>query len=243
MKKKSVFLYILIFLVLAAIIWLIFLSASSSEIDTVPVILPTEAVDGGNADPDRIEQNETHTIAVTPDTVQAVIRTLSRADNYSRTLTVESFWSGGSSSQTISVWNRGSSVKMTVSRADGSVSKNILIDNNKKWIWYSGSDEVFHGAAAETEADEYQTLLTYENVLELDKSAITDAGYIQYNEEMCIYVRYASGEFAYDNLCYISIATGLLMGSEIYDGDKLIYRMSSTVPDISTPDESVFSKP
>lgn len=85
--------------------------------------------------------------------------------------------------------------------------------------------------------------MSYEEVLGLDSSAITDAGYIRLEDEMCIYVRYSSGEFGYDNVCYVSVDTGLLMGSEIYDGSKLIYRMSSTAPDISTPDDSIFTHP
>lgn len=242
MKQRSAMLYILIALVIAAIIWLLFLLAPSADIDTVPVILPAESEGSGDVGLRPGESDESHTIAVTTDTVQAVIRTLSRAPNYSRTLTVESFWEGGSSSRSISVWARGDAVKMVVSEGD-SAAKNILIDGDEKWIWYSGSDEVFYGYAAEAEADEYQTLLSYEDVLEMDPSNITDAGYIRLEDEMCIYVRYTAGDFGYDNVCYVSVASGLLVGSEIYDGGALIYRMSSTAPDISTPDDSIFTRP
>ena len=42
---------------------------------------------------------------------------------------------------------------------------------------------------------------------------------------------------------YIDPGTGLLMGERCYDGEKLIYSMDSSVPDITTPDESVFVLP
>ena len=33
------------------------------------------------------------------------------------------------------------------------------------------------------------------------------------------------------------------MGAETYDGDTLVYRMSSSEPNLATPDESVFAMP
>ena len=40
-------------------------------------------------------------VAVTPETVQSVVATLSRPDSYYRELTVETLWSGGSYSSTV----------------------------------------------------------------------------------------------------------------------------------------------
>ena len=59
----------------------------------------------------------------------------------------------------------------------------------------------------------------------------------------CIFVRWRSGALGYVSECYIDPDTGLLMGERCYDGDTLIYSMDSSVPDITTPDESVFELP
>lgn len=243
MKARSNILYILIFLVLAATVWFIFLAAPASEIDTVPVILPTAAPDDEDANNGNDADDGPQMIAVTTDSVQTVIRTLSRADGYSRTICAESFWSGGVSRQNIDVWVRDDAAKLAISRANGTDTKYVLIDDGEKWIWYSDSNRVYRGEAAENEADQYQTLLSYEHILELDSECITDAGYIEYGGTMCVYVRYTSGELGYDHICYISVESGLVMGEESYDGETLIYRMSSTVADLSTPEDEVFEHP
>lgn len=79
MKQRSAMLYILMALVIAAIVWLLFILAPSADIDTVPVILPSESKESGDTELRPGESDESHTIAVTTDSVQAVIRTLSRA--------------------------------------------------------------------------------------------------------------------------------------------------------------------
>ena len=179
--------------------------------------------------------------SVTPDTVLDVLAALHRADSYSRTLTVERFWTGGSSSETVSVWARGDQLRIAVHPDGSDTVKNVLFSGKDKWIWYSDREEVFHGPARTGDPDAYQSILTYEDVLSLDQRNITDAGFTDYDGVNCIYVRYVTGEFLYDNLCYVSVDTGLLMGQETYDGNILIYAMHSTVPDISTPDDAVFT--
>ena len=37
--------------------------------------------------------------------------------------------------------------------------------------------------------------------------------------------------------------SGLLMGSETYDGEELIFRVSSTAPVLASPGESAFAYP
>ena len=73
---------------------------------------------------------------------------------------------------------------------------------------------------------------------------ILSAGYTQHAGENCISVEYTDGGvFGYTHRIYVSFNTGLLMGSETYDGDTLIYRMYSTIPDLNTPEENLFSPP
>ena len=240
MKKQSTILYILIFIVMAAVLYLVFFAVPGSEIDTVPVILPTDS-------PDDSEEKEPEAapqvIEVSPDTVQTVIRTMSRANSYSRTICSESFWSGGETRRNIDVWATANASKMEVSRPDGSDTMHILISGGEKTIWYSDRYGSFTGYAGESEADRYQSLLSYERILDVDKKDISEAGYTEYLGEMCIYVRYRSGELGYDNVCYVSLATGLVMGEESYEGENLVIRVTSTVPELADPDESIFAKP
>lgn len=240
MKKRRGLLYILIFLTVAVLVLLVFFLSPSASVDTPAIVLPDTSVNPVS-ETDSVPENEGRVIAVTPGTVQAAISTLSRAGSYSRTITVESFWSGGSSSRTIGVWVNGSDAKFLIS--NGHTVKNVLISGDELWIWYSDSPDVYIGPASDSAADEYQGLLTYEDILNLDPASITDAGYTEYSGERCIYVEYSDGVLGYVSHIWVSVDTGLLMGSQTMDGDTLIYRMSSSTPDISTPDESVFQRP
>lgn len=241
--KRGLSFYILIALALAVLAVLIFMLAPGSAPETPAVHLSPPPAPDSALSPSSAPEAAARVIEVTPDTVQTAISTLSRADSYSRALTVQDFWSGGSSTTEIGVWVRGDFTRVTLRDSARDTVKNILIKGDEKWIWYSDSALVWHGKAREGDADAYQTLLTYEDVLALDKEAITGAGYADYNGENCIYVRYGGGPLGYENLCYISDRTGLLMGVETYDGDVLVYAMRSGTPDISTPDESIFAEP
>lgn len=236
MNRKRLPLYILIVLAAAAGVLAVCLLSRNSSVETAPVVLPTPTASASATAGDDSE----HVVSVTPDTVQAVVGTLTRADSYSRTLTAEDIWKGGSSTRTIQVWVHGGSARFTVS---GSPEKNILLSGGDVWIWYADASGVYHGKASDRDADEYQALLTYEDLLNIDRQQITDAGYAQYGGENCVYAVYTGGELGYRSQVWISVATGLLMGSETYDGDTLVYRVTSTAPDISTPDDSVFTHP
>lgn len=241
MKKRGIFFYLLIAAVIVVIAFLLIVLAPGAAVDTPAVVLAepaaTEAAGGEGPGGGNVR-----TVEVSPDTVQAVIATLSRVESYSRTMTVESFWNGGSSVREIQVWAHGGSTKIAID-GGGQPTKYILIKDGERWIWYSDSQNVHHAAAGGSDADEYQSLLTYEDILELDVSQILEAGYGDYDGEGCILVRYVQGELGYESLCCISVDTGLPMSWETYDGDSLIYRMSSSPVELSTPDDQVFAEP
>lgn len=242
MRKRQMFLYILIALVLAATAWFLIEMMPGSDAGTVPVVLPSLPPEDSSA-ADSTPRPTEEAITVDADNVQVALRTLSRAENYTRSLSVESFWSGGSSTQTIEVSVRGGSTKLAITSSDTAYVQHILISEGEKWIWYSDSNAVYHGSAFDSDSDRYQTLLSHEEILDLDRESILEAAIVEYDGSMCIFVRYISGLMAYENHAYIDLGSGLLCALETYDGEALIYRMSSTPADLSTPDESVFVHP
>lgn len=241
MKLRRLSMYLITAAIAAALVWLVFIFVPSSSVETVPVVLPTPAVSDSSADESNNQSGNDTVINISPGTVQAAISTLSRADNYSRVLNITNYWSGGNSQQQINVWVQGDSSRFTISGQG--ISKNVLINGTDLWIWYSDSKDIYHGSAHSGDADEYQALISYEHLLELDKSLITDAGYEIYHDETCIYAKYTDGSYGYATKFWVSVNTGLLMGSETYDGEMLIYSLFSSAPDISTPDESIFKLP
>ena len=235
MNVKRLLPWILALIALALLAVLLVVLLTDEEGNELEVLLPPPAESGdasiSNPDGDRLTVAE-----VTPETVLDVIATLSRADSYARELTVETFWSGGSGTETISVWVRGNALRLTFGQ------KNILLTENTLWIWYSDDSEILRTEASAAEADRYQRMLTYEELL-TGEYEITDAGYVQWQAEPCIFAEYISGAFGYRNRVYISVSNGLLMGAETLDGDTLVYRMSSGPVDISTPEETFFLPP
>ena len=238
MRRGASF-YILIVLALAALGWLVWALAPGRTLDTPEVVL--SSAPARSAPPVQEDSAAGTVIDVTPETVKTVIGTLSRASAYSRTLRIQSFWNGGSSTAEIDVRVLDGSTRLTIREPSG--QKQVLLRDGEAWIWYNDPRDAWHGPAREGDADVYQRLLTYEDVLSLRGDQILEAGYTSYQGENCVYVRYTGGPLGYENLCYISDATGLLMGTETYDGGTLVYAMQSTAPDLTPPDADYFKIP
>lgn len=238
MSKRSRFIIILLIVLTAAVI-LYAIFGMGRGVETPPVELPSAEPTDSTADPDDSEQD---IVSLTPDTVQTVVSMLTRADNYSRTVTVEDFWDGGNSSTELSIWEDHGRTRIRVER-DGYV-RNILISDGQLYIWYDYSSDVFTSDRIEgTEADMWLRSISYEELLELPSASILSTSYEQFGGESCIYVEYVSGEFGYESCVYISVSTGLLMGARVYDGEELIYQMISSAPELSTPSEDMFTLP
>ena len=242
MKHRGAYFYILIVLALAAVAGMILLLAPGAAPETAPVTLTSAPQPSPSAPASQSEGPGDSVLELRPDNVQTVVALLKRADSYSRTLTAQSFWNGGSAETEYDVLVRGDNVRVTVRDGSG-VDKLILLRGAEKWIWYSDGSGVWHGPAAEGEADEWQSVPSYEDLLELPAEDILDALYTEYDGETAVCARYRSGALGYETVCYISDVSGLLIGAEIYDGAKLIYTLHSGPVDISTPDEAAFTPP
>jgi len=242
-SRKTNFLMIAIIVIVAAVV-LFALFGNGGSVETASVILPTPIVSSENPDSEGSDGDELALAEVTPWTVQSVISRLSRTESYSRTVTVEEFWDGGSSSTELSAWTSGGS---TLIRLDvGGTIENILLSDGTLYIWYEGSQDLYSASPEDTgaaQADGWLRCLTYEDLLDLPVSSITDAGYTDYEGESCIFAEYYSGEFGYRSVVYVSVNTGLLMGAETYDGDTLTYRMTAGALDLSAPDENMLHPP
>ncbi|MEL4105672.1 hypothetical protein AAFA46_02355 [Oscillospiraceae bacterium WX1] len=195
------------------------------------------SADGGLFGSDRV--------AVTSDNVQNVIATLVRPSEYSRTVVVESAYSGGSATSRISTVVLNGSQALIVETAGS--RKHIVITGGSVYIWYNGEknprEMPFEASGDDrTVLDSYQMLLTYEDVLSLDKSSITDAVYDTYAGEGCISVTFKSPLLGYKTVCHIAVASGLLIGAEQYDGQKLVYRQTA-MDYTASADKAAFTLP
>lgn len=208
---------VLIVLVVAVVLW-------SSLQRTSYVTLPTDTTT--ELEVDSSEQSDTaiNAIAIAPDTVQAVIATLSRSD-YRHTIRIEQFWSGGSGTQEMTVTQIGDLQRIDLTLYDGRIQHTITSPSTY-YLWMDDAPPVYQSPMGAFTADETQGIPSYEDVLALSKSHIAQASYESLSGVRCIYVETTQDDDGYVNRYWVSVDTGLLMAAERLENDTTIYRMA-----------------
>ena len=105
-------------------------------------------------------------IAVTPETVQTAIETLTRPRQYSRVIRVEQLWDGGSGSFETTVTVSGRWTRTDRSLSDGQV-RHTITDGEITYIWYGSESSVYSAPAGDITPDDEQAIPTYESILDL----------------------------------------------------------------------------
>ena len=212
------------FTVLVAVVMVLILMFSNSLRRSSHITLPEEGSSPGQTEDDTNASggDALTVIAVTPETVQSVIRdTLSRPERYTRAVTIEDFWGEGESGTThADVWVDGGWTQTEAALPGGTVRYSIVGDG-QFWLWYGGDRPAL---SADLEG---QRIPTYEDVLELEQDAIAAAGYEEKGGLACIYVETGEDALGYVEKYWVSVDSGLLVCAEQWKGEELTYRMTS----------------
>ena len=242
MKARRILPILGVLVLLAAVVALA-LRFGWFDTDTAPVILPETTAMPTGSDIGELGGGAV-AAEVTPETVQAVVRTLSRPDSYSRRLLVSSYWEGGSQTWPIQVWQKSGATRIRISSQGTEEEKNILLEDGVLHLWYGEGPEVFrYEPEEETAADLLQMLPTYEDLLELDTDRIEEAGYVNLYGTWRIMAAVREKPTDYLMIYYISIDTGLLDAAERRDGDRVVYRMTAEQADLAAPEDNAFLLP
>jgi hypothetical protein len=193
------------------------------------VVLPTAGADssGQSGGSDRPASTLYRPIAITVDTVQDVVATLTRPNSYYRELTVENFWGdGGSNTLTVQFWYDGGWSHSRQVLPSGAI-RHDLVGDGTWYYWYDGSQQYETVPADERSADLSQGIPTYETVLTLDKAEIITAAYEQQGGQSCILVE--AQRTAPDRLerYWVSVTDGLLVCAELERDGSVVYRMTA----------------
>ena len=240
MKKRGVSLIGAAFAMLIALV-LFFMLRLTAHRPPAVVLPETDGTQSGGGEIRDEGRSAIRRVEVTPETVQRVIERLARPDNYSRTLTIERYWSGGSGLTNAEVFAAGGWTRVDVAE-DGGETRHVITGNGRSWIWYGSGERVFTGAAA-LSADEEQSIPTYEEILLLDTEQIVAADYRAFGEVNCIYVETAPDDSGYVGRYWVSVDSGLLVAAERDDGNRRIYRMTGLEADIGGVEEQEFRLP
>ena len=228
----------------AAITVMLFFSYPARDSTMVP--LPD--VSAASEAPGEAPQDTLNRVDVTSETIQSVVSELSRPPVYMREVIAEIYWEGGHALFNISVSVANEITALRVSPSVGA-EKRIIVTGDEFYIWYAGDKVPYKGSAGApgftaADSDEWQMLVRYEDLLELDRADIIEAGYVEFNGDLCVFARYLSPLLGYTRLYYIPTELGLVTGAEEYDSSgKLVYSMSAGECIIGEVDESAFTLP
>ena len=180
-------------------------------------------------------------VEVRPDTVQSAIEVLARPRVYTRTITVERYWSDGSGVSVITAAAADGWLRLDVTETDGQ-TRHVITGDDAVYIWYGSSRKVYSGASALTQ-DAEQGILTYEDILALPPERIAAADYRALEGVNCIYVETEPDEAGYVERYWVSVSSGLLAAAERECDGAVVYRMAALTVSYDGVDAEDFTLP
>lgn len=212
------------------------------------IVLPQEPSMGGESSSVVVEE-AVDRVEIRPSTVQSAIEILARPSVYTRTITLERYWSGGSGMRVITAAAADGWLRLDITEEDGQF-RHVISNEDTVYVWYGGSRKYFSGADAISQ-DAEQGILTYEDILALPVESIAAADYRALEGVECIYVETAADEAGYVERYWVSVDSGLLAAAERECGGEIIYRMAALTvsyegidaEDFTLPDGTVLYEP
>ena len=113
------------------------------------IVLPPEPSTAEPSCP-TVDNEAVDRVEVRPDTVQSAIEVLARPRVYTRTITVERYWSGGSGVSVITAAAADGWLRLDVTETDGQ-TRHVITGDDAVYIWYGSSRMVYPGASALTQ--------------------------------------------------------------------------------------------
>ena len=179
------------------------------------IVLPPEPSTTEPSGP-TVDNEAVDRVEVRPDTVQSAIEVLARPRVYTRTITVERYWSGQ--------------------------TRHVITGDDAVYIWYGSSRKVYSGASALTQ-DAEQGILTYEDILALPPERIAAADYRALEGVNCIYVETEPDDAGYVERYWVSVSSGLLAAAERECDGAVVYRMAALTVSYDGVDAEDFTLP
>ncbi len=224
----------------ALVLLVVFFMVRGTLHRTAHIVLPQET--GGSSDSsEAADDSSTGRVVVRADTVQSVIATLERPVRYTRALTIERYYDGGSGVDRSTVSVDGAWMRVDTERSGGEL-RHTITNGESVWLWYGSGKQYFTGASSFS-ADEEQGIPTYEDILRADTSRIALADYRLLDAVDCIYVETAADEDGYIERYWVSVDDGLLCASEKLNGEEVVYRMAGMSIDTGALAADVFTLP
>ncbi len=184
-------------------------------------------------------------VEVLPETVQDVIRTMVplRPKSFHRTVTVQTSLGNGTMGSTVNhVWD-DFGWTMVESAWPSGVTEYTIVGEGKVYRWFSGDRTYKVWDGEEGDANMAQRIPTYEDVLDLNRRAITATGYEEKDGLSCVYVEVAENELGNRERYWVSVETGLLVAAETRKGEETLLLVSSGMVESPVQQGKAFALP
>lgn len=179
-------------------------------------------------------------VEVNTESVQRVIATLSRPDAYLRTVTLTTYWSGGSGKVTVDTFIHGDLARFDAHLPDGQI-RHTLRTKTRTYIWYNNETAVHTVQTGAFSEDDDLWIPTYEELLRIDPALLQDAGYETHNDIDCIYASTRQGGYA--QTYWIGVESGLLIAAERTQNGSAVYSMEASDMTAGVPGDDKFTLP
>lgn len=221
-KNRNILVVLIAIVIVAAVFSSFGLTLYSGNLPEI--VLPTPIPSGAQSEPPTAApEGDTVWVDVTPQTVQSVIRTLSRPVSYYRE--ISNTYEGGAA-VTSRVWVDGGWTRTETTLAGGAV-RHTLVGEGTVYYWYGGDVEARQAPADEKSPDlDGPHIPTYEDVLAVDMGDITDTGYEEKGGLDCVYVQVEDAELGYQTRYWISVDSRLLVAAETVKDGQAVMSMS-----------------
>ena len=241
MKKQK---YLPIIAAFAALILLVLIFLVQGNLNhSAEVILPEETEQHDSSGTPTDTSDETiRRVEVRPDTVQSVIETLARPENYSCTVTLERYYDGGSATSVAELRVAFPWTRIDMNEGGSVTTRHAIVGEENCYIWYGDSVKYFTSNAPFS-ADEELGIPTYERILHYPVTDIAVADYRVVDGQECIYVETVPDEDNYVECCCVNIQNGLLCAADRRQDALLIYHMSVRDVQTDTVGEQAFTLP
>lgn len=198
-------------------------------------------VSGGSIAP-AVTEVPAEIISVNPETVQAVLKTIYRPENYTAVYSTTWHYDSTQLSTYTNIYARGGAVKIETLDSYGQIDTYYLTDGKILCFWEDKSLILTTVSMGERGTDNPARIPTYESIFDSDKSDILSAAYEIHDGRP--YVVLLTGGPVYDTTWWISLDTGLMHRAELTekDGSPAI-SVEMLIYDLKYPDEDLFILP
>ncbi len=181
-------------------------------------------------------------LGVSPDTVQQVLKTITRPANYSAKYSTTWHFDSEQRSSYSNVYALGGEVKIETFDTYGQPDMHYLTDGETISFWEDGSPVLTAVSMGERNTDDPARIPTYESIFALDKADILSASYEKYGGRP--FVAVTTRGPVYDTKWWISLETALMHRAELTERDgspAVTVEMAEYLP--GPPERELFKSP